>query len=130
MLSATRHKKLLLALVLLAGSSVVAFAALRIRDAVLFSHLSATEKRIIGVWEWTTVDAVGRMRIRPNHRFDEWFLESERDEDHPDSRSVTHGRWSIEGAEFVYVHDPHYPFALEHPHIPLSDFGDGMKKVH
>lgn len=130
MLSATRHKKLLLALVLLAGSAAVAFAISRIRDAVLFSGLSTTEKQVIGVWTWTTIDAVGRMRIRASHRFDEWFIESERDEDHPDSRLVTHGRWSIEGAEFVYVHDPGYQFALEHPHIPLSDFRGGMKKVH
>ena len=133
MLHVTRHKKLLLALVFLAGSAVVGFATYRIRDSVLFSRLSATEKQVIGVWTWTTIDAVGRMRIRPSHRFDEWFIESERDEDHPDSRSVSHGRWSIEGAEFVYFHDPPLSEALRDwkpPHIPLADFGDGMKKVH
>ena len=133
MLRATRYKKLLLALAFLASSAVVGFATYRIRDAVLLSRLSATEKQVIGVWTWTTIDAVGRMRIRPNHRFDEWFVESERDEDHPDSRSVSHGRWRIEGAEFAYIHDPPLSEALRDwkpPHIPLSDFGDGMKKVH
>ena len=64
MLHVTRHKKLLLALVFLAGSAVVGFATYRIRDAKLFSRLSATEKQVIGVWTWTTIDAVGRMRIR------------------------------------------------------------------
>lgn len=131
MLSATRNKQLLFALIIVAASAGVGFATYRVREAVRFARLSETEKRVIGVWEWTTMHAVGRMRIRASHRFDEWFVESERDEEHPESRHVTHGRWSIEGAEFVYVHDPGYPFALDHPHIPLSDFADGgMKKVH
>ena len=128
MLSATRHKKLLLALLLLAGSAVVAFAAYRIRDAVLYSRLSATEKQVIGVWTWTAIDATGYMRIRPNHRFDQWS------EDYPDARYVTHGAWSIEGAEFVYIHDPGQLSEelrdWKPPHIPLSDFGAGMMKVH
>src|SRR5947209_2961245 len=106
MLSGTRHKKLFVVLLLLAASAVVAFATYRIRDAVLFSRLSAAERQVIGVWTWTTIDAVGRMRIRPNHRFDEWFVESERDQEHPESRLVSHGHWRIEGAEFIYVHDP------------------------
>jgi hypothetical protein len=135
MLTATRKKQLLLALAVLAASAVVGFATYRIREVVRFARLSDTEKKIIRVWEWTTIDAVGRMRIRANHRFDEWFIESERDADHPPARLVTHGRWSIEGAEFVYVHDPGQLggqlLALEHPHIPLSDFADGgMKRVH
>jgi hypothetical protein len=125
----TRNKQLLIALAVVAASAAMGFAVYRVREAVRFARLSDAEKKIIGVWEWTTIDAVGRIRIRASHRFDEWFLDSERDQDHPDSRLVTHGRWSIEGAEFVYIHDPGYPFALEHPHIPLSDFGDGMKKV-
>jgi hypothetical protein len=134
MLRATRHKKLLLALALLVGSAVVGFAIYRIRDAVLFSHLSIPEKQVIGVWTWTTIDAVGRMRMRPSHRFDMWFVEEKSDEDHPDSRYVTHGRWSVEGPQFVYIHDPGQlggQLQPEEHRIPLSDFQDGgMKKVH
>ena len=123
MLKATRHKKLLLILALLAGSAVAGYATYRIRDAVLFARLSDSEKKVIGVWTWSSIDATGYMRIRANHRFDEWFDES---------KSVTHGRWSIEGADFVYIHEPALSEALRDwkpPHIPLSDFGDGMKKV-
>lgn len=135
MLSVARNKQFLVALVMLAASAGVGFAVYHVREAVRFARLSDTEKKVIGVWEWTTMHAIGRMRIRASHRFDEWFIESERDEDHPESRLVTHGRWSIEGAEFVYVHDPGQLggqlLALEHPHIPLSDFADGgMKRVH
>jgi hypothetical protein len=133
MLRATRHKKLLLLFVLLAVSAVAGFAAYRIRNAVLFSQLSATEKRVIGVWTWTTIDAVGRMRMRPSHQFDMWFINSKSDEDHPDPRLVTHGRWSIEGTQFVYIHDPGQldgQLQVDEYRIPVSDFGDGMKKVH
>jgi hypothetical protein len=133
MLRTTRHRTLLLLLVVLMASSIIGFATNRVRDAILFSHLSAAEKQVIGVWTWTTIDAIGRMRIRSDHTFDEWFVEPEREEDHPDSRSVSHGRWSIEGAEFVYIHDPPLSEALRDwkpPHIPISDFGDGMKKVY
>jgi|SRR6476660_7283380 len=134
MLRATLHRQSLLALVILATSAVVAVATYHVREVLLFARLSDTEKKVIGVWQWTTIDAVGRIRIRANHRFDVWFIESERDEDHPDSRYVTHGHWSIEGGEFVYIHDPGQLggqlVALEHPHIPVSDFGHGMKKIH
>jgi hypothetical protein len=126
----TRHKKLLLAIVLLAGSSVVAFAAFHIREAVLFSRLSSTEKQVVGVWTWTTIDAVGRMRIRPNHRLDMWFIESKRDENHPDTRSVIRGRWKIEGTEFSYVYDPGQGSLSGQEHRgPLADFGVGIAKV-
>jgi hypothetical protein len=130
MLSATRHKKLLLALVLLAGSAVVAFAAYRIRDAVLYSQLSTAEKQVIGVWTWTTIDAVGRMKIRSNHRFDMWFIESKRDEEHPDARSIIRGRWKIEDTEFRYVYDPGQgSLSGQEHHGPLADFGVGMTRV-
>src|SRR5262245_48831409 len=129
MVRATRRKTLLLLLVVLAGSSIVGFATNRVRNVILFSRLSTEEKQVIGVWTWTTIDAIGRMRIRPNHEFDEWFVESERDEDYPDSRLVSHGRWSIQGAEFVYIHDPPLSDELRDwkpPPIPLSDFGPDM----
>jgi hypothetical protein len=130
MLSAKRNKQFLFAVIILAASAGLGFAIYHVREAVRFVRLSETEKKVIGVWEWTTMHAVGRMRIQASHRFDEWFVESKHDEEHPESRHVTHGSRSIEGAEFVYVHDPGYPFAQEHPHIPLSDFADGgMKKI-
>src|SRR5437870_5303151 len=131
MLSATRHKKLLVALVLLAGSAVVAFAAYRIREAVLYSRLSATEKQVIGVWTWTTIDAVGRMKIRPSHGIDMWFVESKRDEEHPNARSIIRGRWKIEGTEFRYVYDlGQGSLSGQEHHVPLADFGVGMTRVH
>src|SRR3954469_16435899 len=106
MLHAARYKKLLLALALLACSAVAGYATYRIRDAVLFSRLAPTEKQVIGVWTWTTIDAVGRMRMRPSRQFDMWFVEEKSDEDHPDPRLVTHGHWRVEGAEFIYAYDP------------------------
>jgi hypothetical protein len=134
MLSATRHKKLLLMLALLTGSAFAGYATYRIRDAVLFSRLSAQEKQVIGVWTWTTIDAVGRMRMRPSHRFDMWFVEEKSDEDHPKPRLVTHGLWRVAGAEFIYSYDPGQLGGklqdFQPPHIPLSDFADGrMKRV-
>ncbi len=132
MLNVTRRKTLLVVLVILASSTIVAFAAYQIRDAVLFARLPDTEKKVIGVWTWTTIDAVGRMRMRPNHRFEMWFIESKRDEEHPDSRNIIHGRWTVEGTEFKYICDPGQLGQVqpEQQRIPISDFGDGMKRVH
>ena len=132
MLSATFCRKLLLALMLLAGSAVIAFSGYRMRDAVLFARLSESEKKLVGVWTWTTIDAVGRMRIRPNHRFDMWFIESKHDEDHPDRRYAMHGRWRIEGAEFIYVYNPGQlsgGLPTEEQRGRLTDFGKSITKV-
>ena len=132
MLNATRRKQLLLAFAILAASAVVGVAAYRVREAVLFARLSEPEKKVIGVWTWTTIDAVGRMRIRPSHRFDMWFVESKSDEDHPASRHVTHGSWRIEGDEFVYTYDPGQLggfLAAEEHRGPVADFSGSMKRV-
>ncbi|HYJ04493.1 MAG TPA: hypothetical protein VEX43_05125 [Chthoniobacterales bacterium] len=130
MVKTTRQKRLLIALVILAGSAVVAFAAFRVREAVLFARLSDTEKKVIGVWTWTSIDAVGRMKIRPDHRLDMWFIESKRDEDHPDARSVIRGRWKIEGTEFRYVYDPGQgSLSGQEQHGPLADFGVRITRV-
>jgi hypothetical protein len=133
-LRSRRRKILLYALGLLVAIAIGTFAAPRVRDALLVTALSDPEKKVIGVWTWTTIDAVGRLRISPNHRFDMWFIESKRDENHPDPRYVTHGNWRIEAAEFVYLQDPgQFPEELRDwkpPHIPLSDFGTSMTKGH
>jgi len=132
MLNATRRKQLLLALAILAASAVVAVAAYCVREAVRFARLSEPEKKVIGVWTWTTIDAVGRMTIRPNHRFDMWFIESKSDQDHPKSRDVTHGRWKIEGDEFVYTYDPGQLgglLAAKEHRGPVADFGGSMRRV-
>lgn len=130
MLHTARPKKLVVALVILASTAVVAFAAYRVREAVLFAHLSDSEKKVIGVWTWTSIDAVGRMKIRPDHRLVMWFIESKRDEDRPDARSVIHGRWRVEGTEFTYVYDAGQgSLSGQEHHGPLSDFGVGVTRV-
>jgi len=102
MLSATFSKKRLLGLVLLGACAAIAVTGYRLRDTALLARLQAPERRLVGLWTWTTIDASGRMRIRSDHRFDMWFIESKSDEDHPDPRYVTHGPWRVEGREFVY----------------------------
>ena len=126
------RKKLLIVIAVVAASLLVTVGAYAIHEAVLFAQLSAEEKTTIGVWGWTTIDAIGRMRIRPNHRWDIWFIESGRDEYFPRARLVTHGYWKIEGSQFTYVNDPGQLGGLlpvQENHIPLSDFGSGMKKL-
>ncbi|MEY2506474.1 MAG: hypothetical protein QOH01_803 [Verrucomicrobiota bacterium] len=100
MLSATRHKKLLLALILLAGSAVVAFAACRIRDALLFSRLSETEKKVVGAWSWTYLEGVGRMIFTADHRVKAGFPPP--DSTRPavrdrDFEYLLSGTWRVEG---------------------------------
>jgi hypothetical protein len=108
---------------------VVALAA-----TVLACHrLSPAEEKVVGTWEWTTIDAVGRMTVHPNHRFDLWFIDSKEDEDHPDPQYVTHGRWTVDGTEFTSTFDPGQlggQLSAEQHRIPVSDFGSSMKKVH
>jgi hypothetical protein len=127
-----RRKKVLIVIAVVVASLLVTVGAYAIHEAMLFAQLSAQEKTTIGVWGWNTIDATGRMRIRPNHRWDIWFIESERDEYFPKARLVTHGYWKIEGKQFIYVNDPGQLEGLlpvKENHIPLSDFGSGMKKV-
>jgi hypothetical protein len=118
-------------LVLLVGSAIFAFTAYRFRDTPFLAHLQAPEKRIVGVWEWTTIDAVGRMKIHPDHRYEMWFVETKRDEDHPNPEYVMHGQWRIEGQEFIYIEDPNpltgRVFAAQRG--PLADFGPYTKRV-
>jgi hypothetical protein len=128
---ATR-KKLLIALLVIVGGAGGAVAADKVYEGVLFARLSPPEKKTIGVWGWTTIDAIGRMRVRPNHRWDIWFIESQRDEDHPNRRLVTHGRWTIDGTDFIYINDPGQlggKLPVETNRIPLSDFGPHMMKI-
>ena len=123
---------LLLALVLLVGSTVVVFTAYRFRDTAFLARLQDPEKRVVGLWTWTTIDAVGRMRIHSDHRFDMWFIESKSDEDHPDPRYVAHGQWRIEDQQFIYTDDPEplrggIPAAEQRG--SLADFGPYIKRV-
>jgi hypothetical protein len=100
MLSTTRHRKLLLAVALLAGSAVVAFTALRIRDAVLFSRLSATEKRIVGAWSWTYIEGVGRMIFRADRTVIEGFPPDDPEKPAVHDSDFTFllaGTWHVEG---------------------------------
>jgi hypothetical protein len=104
MLSATRHKKLLLALLLLAGSAVVAFAAFRIRESVLFSRLSPTEKKIVGAWSWTYLEGVGRMIFTADHGVKAGFPPEDPDKPAIRDRDFTYlssGMWHVEGDVLV-----------------------------
>jgi hypothetical protein len=110
MLSATRHKKLLLAFILLAGGAVVAFAACRIRDALLFSRLSEAEKKIVGAWSWTYLEGVGRMIFTADHRVKEGFPPPDatrpavRDSDF---EYLLSGTWRVEGDILIIEIDNH-----------------------
>jgi hypothetical protein len=108
MLNTTRRKSLLVALVILASSAVVAFAAYRVREAVLFSRLSEAEKKIVGAWSWTYLESVGRMIFTADHRVKEGF--PRRDEEQPprsdrDFAYGTFGTWRLEDDVLILVTD-------------------------
>ena len=132
MLSATRVRTVRLGLVLLVASAVVAFTGYRLRDTALLAWLQEPERRVVGLWKWTVSDAEGRMRIFADHRVEHWFVDQKSDEDHPDPRDVIHGRWSIQGSDFVHINDPGQidgGLAVEEHRIPISHFGNGMWRV-
>src|SRR5215831_17894963 len=108
MLHATRGKKLLFALVILASSAIVAFAAYRVREAVLFARLPEAEKKIVGAWSWTYLEGVGRMIFTPDHRVKEGFPKGD-DERPPrsdrDFAYRTFGTWHLEHDVLVLITD-------------------------
>ena len=87
-------------LVILLGGAFATLAAYQIREAVLFSRLSPEEAKLVGTWQYVTIDAVGRFTLTATHRV---TLAFPRD-DSADSpfRATAWGHWRLNGDEFVY----------------------------
>lgn len=111
MLNTPRNRKLLVRLAVGAVAAVVLiFVADQIYQAVLFTRLSETEKKIVGAWSWTYIEGVGRMVFTADHRVKEGFPPS--DSTRPairdgDFEYLLSGTWRVEGDILVTEMDNH-----------------------
>ena len=104
MLNATRCKKLLVTMVVLASSIFVALTVHYVRQVVLLARLSPAEKKIIGAWSWTYLEGVGRMIFTADHRVKEGFPPDDPNKPAVRDRDFTYtlsGTWRVEGDVLV-----------------------------
>jgi hypothetical protein len=104
--------------------AAIAIAVLICVFAVLFW---VAESRVIGTWEYSTLDAIGRMRFYPDHKMAWWFVETPEESIEP--KDAVYGKWSIRGAYLVCDLDygPHFKDSgltppPAHQSLPLADF--------
>jgi hypothetical protein len=104
--------------------AVIAIAALICVFAVL---LWAAESRVVGTWEYTTLDAIGRMRFYPDHKTAWWFVDSSSESIEP--HDAVYGTWHIRGVYLVCAMDYTPVFKdsdmrppPSHGKLPLGDF--------
>jgi hypothetical protein len=108
------------ALLVLAPSLVV----LATVGAALFF---VAERRVIGGWEYSTLDAIGRMRFCPDHKTAWSFVEGSAESIEP--QEAVYGTWQIRG--MYPVCDMDYTAVFKdsdmkpppsHGKLPLADF--------
>jgi hypothetical protein len=95
---------------------------------------SGDEARLIGTWEYTTVDAVGRLRFDGDHKVALWFVESPTDGVEP--KDALWGTWRIEGDQVLLDMDYESRFKdLGPPYLerkgktPLAQFDRSAQKT-
>lgn len=82
-----------------------------------------SDKDVVGTWEWSSMDATGRMKFDSDHRVVQWWVETSDGDAVPATASV--GTWRIEGPDVAYVlHNQHLdaPQPEKESKIPLTDF--------
>ena len=104
--------------------SIAIVAALVCIFAIL---LWTSESRVIGTWEYSTLDAIGRMRFYADHKTAWWFVETGTESIEP--KDAVYGTWYIRGLHLVCDMD-YAPMFKEsvltpppaHNELPLVDF--------
>ena len=98
-------------------------------------RLSANERRLIGTWEYTTVDAIGRLRFYADHKVALWFVDSAEEGIEP--RDAFNGTWRVDGDQVALNIDYKSAFKdspLKPPEsegkMPLSQFDRAAQKTH
>ena len=85
------------------------------------------ESRVIGTWEYSGLDAIGRMRFYPDHKTAWWFVETGTESTEP--KDAVYGSWHIRGLYLVCDMDYSAIFKDSdmtpppaHQRLPLADF--------
>jgi hypothetical protein len=91
-------------------------------------RVSPAEEKVIGIWEFTGLDATGRVVFRRDHTVVDLFTES----DSPNARwaPTAWGKWRLEGNEIITDDEvlpiPGYsPRPRRVTRIPIRDFEEG-----
>jgi hypothetical protein len=91
-------------------------------------RVSPAEEKVIGIWEFTGLDATGRVVFRRDHTVVDLFTES----DSPNARwaPTAWGKWRLEGNEIITDDEvlpiPGYsPRPRRITRIPIRDFEEG-----
>lgn len=94
MVKAPRKKLVNVAVVLAAAAAAVTAARQPIRDAVYFTLLSPSEKKLVGEWKGYSIGGVMVTRHRPDHTWTSvgGCLDV-----------TTDGRWRVDGTDIVYT---------------------------
>jgi hypothetical protein len=107
----------------------ITILALAVLAAIL---LSIAEKRVIGTWEYSGLDATRRIRFTADHKVSDWWPEMGDTE-----QTGVHGTWRIAGWNVVLSMDYKSAFkdsAITPPpaegKMPLGDFLADAKKTH
>jgi hypothetical protein len=125
-----RHKKIAGVIVAIASAAVIALAVRPVRDAVCFARLSPTEKKVVGTWNWGTMDATEYVIVRPDHSYA--FVSDFNSKELILSCS---GHWRIEGDDIVIDcttptiagFEKEYPPKTHSDRRPIDDFLKGLE---
>jgi len=89
---------------MLARSSVIALMSLLLEMPC--EALSPREQKIVGTWQYATMDAVGRMTFDTHHRVTLSFALD--DSPHVRWHAVADGPWRLDGSRLIWTIHP-YP---------------------
>ena len=91
------------------------------------SHPNTAEKRVIGKWQFNSMDAASLYILKPNHTFD--IMLTQPDGNLPWDRAFS-GRWRVEGTDVILDQDPtpmvesrSTPIPAQTTRIPIAEFG-------
>jgi hypothetical protein len=85
-----------------------------------FAQASSLEKRIVGTWQFSMMDATGRMIFRADHTYSTLFPFSRGDDGLRDWTVVFKGTWRIDGHYLVVEEkDVFKPSAAGNPPPPI-----------
>jgi hypothetical protein len=126
-----RHKKIVGVMVGLVSAAVIALAVRPVRDALYFARLSPTEKKVVGTWNWGTMDATEYVIVRPDHSYA--FVS---DFNSKELELVCSGHWRVEGDDIVIDcttptipgFEKDYPPQTHSGRRPIDDFLKGLER--
>ena len=131
MLRASRKKLAVIASAVLVAATAISFAARPIRLAVCFAFLSPIEKKVVGTWDWGTMDATEYVILRSDHSYA--FVS---DFGSKELELSCSGHWRIEGDDIVIDcttpaipgFEKEYPRQTHSDRRPIVDFVKGLKR--